>query len=521
MTPGQTLATLVRGLGGVPFGDWRGVTVTGISIDSRVTRPGDLFVALPGERSHGARYAADALARGAVAAVLPPHAVPPDGVPGLLHVDAHDLLWRAAARLYRSPARRLRVHGVTGSNGKTTTSLILAHLLRASGRRVASWTTTIVEGAGPAFRPKWTTPPAHELQRFLRAGVDEGATDAVLEVSSHAVAQRRVGGIRFATGIATNLSPDHLDFHGTFEEYAAAKRRFIENLPGPSLAILNGEDPRVREFARSASARVVLFGFGDGCHVRPADLTWDDRGARLVIEARLPGRKGAAAAGEVRRVVRARLPLLGLHNVSNGLAAVAAALWEGVEPDVIERALPDLPPPPRRLESESVGPFTIVNDVAMNDASYATVLATVAGLRPEQVVVVHAIRGRRGPEINARIGRVLAEWNRRLDFAPVVVTLSRSRLMKFPLDYQVGDDELAAYQEAASRGGLASVVHDELEDAIADACERLRPGGLLLLLGTFGMDDGPPLAVRLLKRRLGLPEDRPRPGYLKQEDLRA
>lgn len=520
MTPVADLGELLRGLGGIPFGSWRGVVVSGISTDSRVTRPGDLFVALPGERSHGSRYAADAIARGAVAAVLPPQAVPPDGAPGLLHVGPHDLLWRAAERLYRFPARHLRVHGVTGSNGKTTTALILAHLLRASGRNVASWTTAIVEGAGQAFRPKWTTPPAHELQRFLRAGVDLGATDAVLEVSSHAVAQGRVGGIRFATGIATNLSPDHLDFHETFEEYAATKRRFIESLAGASLAVLNGEDPRVRDFARSASARVLLFGFSDGCDVHPLDVAWEGQEAGIVIEARVPRRVGASGPATV-MVLRVRLPLMGRHNVSNCLAAVAAALWAGVEPQVIERALPGLPPPPRRLEAETVGPFMIINDVAMNEASYATVLSTVFGLGPGHVVVVHAIRGHRGPDVNARIGRVLAEWNGRLGFAPVVVTLSRSRLMNFPLDYQVKDDELAAFQEAAGQGGLPSVVHVELEDAIRDACERLQPGGLLLLLGTFGMDDGPALAVRILREKLGLAEDRPRPGYLQQEDLRG
>ncbi len=143
----------------------------------------------------------------------------------------------------------------------------------------------------------------------------------------------------------------------------------------------------------------------------------------------------------------------------------------------------------------------------MNEASYHAVLRTVRDLRPEQVVVVCALRGNRGPQVNARIARILAHWQQELRYAPLIVSESRSDLREYAVDYEVRSEEIAAFSEAANMGGLRLSRHEELPSAIEEAVGRLRPGGVLLLLGTFGMDRGPAIARQLLRQKLGLPEE--------------
>ena len=499
MNPNVPLGTLLEGLGGRPSGAWEGRRVRGIATDSRRVEAGDLFVALGGEHTHGARFIQEALHRGAVGVVSDPSATALlEGVPGLLHNDPLSILPRLALRLYGDPASHLTIHGVTGTNGKTTTALLIATILEASGIKVAHWTTTDVSSGGRHFRPKWTTPHAHDIQRFFYEAHHEGAEHAVLEVSSHGVAQGRITGIPFATGVVTNVTPDHLDFHGDFAHYVAVKESFVRSLPPTSFAVLNADDPVTRTFARSTRAEVILSGVGPDADVTARDVVLTPTDAHFKVVVRRDGL--GAPAGSAFPV---RLPLVGRHNISNALMAFAASLSAGADPHEASRALATTPPPPRRLERQTIGPYTILNDVAMNEASYDTVLATVAELGFRSHVIVHAVRGQRGTDVNARIVRILARWDETLHFAPLITSLSRDTLAASPVDQTVGDDELEAVLSEAERCHLAVHLHDELREAITEAVSRLEPGGLLVLLGTFGMDDGPAMAAEALARRLG------------------
>ncbi len=495
---------------GKPFGNVQDVRVRGFSIDSRRTHPGDLFVALPGGVTHGARYAAEALARGAAALVLPPDAEAPEGAAGFWHQEPYSALAQAALRFYMDPGQRMTLVGVTGTNGKTTTALLVAHLLETAGRNCAYWTTTLVRLPDVSFRPQWTTPPAHEMQRFLRVALDRGHQHAVLEVSSHAVRQERIAGLNFAAGIATNFSPDHLDFHPSVEDYYDAKRSFIRNLPPGAAAVLSRDDPQVFAMGQGVRADVVSFGVAPGADVCLRDL----RQQQGRLEGRLElcsGRLGHAGSYDF------ELPMPGRHNGLNAAAAFAAALKLGIAADAAADAFKTFKAPPRRLEWQAVGPYIIYNDVAMNEASYHAVLRSVRDLRPEQVVVVCALRGNRGAAVNARIARILAAWQPELRFAPLIVSESRSDLREYAVDYTVRPEEIVAFSEEALMGGLRLSRHEELPSAIAEAVERLRPGGVLLLLGTFGMDRGPAIAKELLRQRVGLPAE-PKQGYLEPHE---
>ena len=495
---------------GTPFGLWQDVRVRGLSTDSRRTSPGDLFVGLPGGLTHGGLYAAQALSCGAAAVVLPPGLEPPPGAVGLWHERPFTLLAEAALRFYRQPARSMTVVGVTGTNGKTTTALLVAHLLAAAGNRCAYWTTTLVRLPHVNFRPQWTTPPAHELQRFLASALERGHDHAVLEVSSHAVRQERVRGVAFRAGVATNFSPDHLDYHGSVEDYYEAKRDFIRGLPAGAAAVLSADDPRIFAMGAGVRADVVSFGEDVRADVRLRELSQQDgelTGSLLVQ------RRDLASAGPF----PFRLPMPGRHNGMNAAAAFAVAVHLGIPPEEAAAAFRSFTAPPRRLERQDVGPYVIYNDVAMNEASYHAVLRTIRDLGPRQVVVVCALRGNRGAEVNARIASILAGWEPQLGYAPLIVSESRSDLREYAVDYQVRADEIAAFSEAARQGGLALSRHLELPSAIEEAVGRLAEGGVLLLLGTFGMDRGPAIARALLSKRLGLPDER-KGGYLEPHE---
>ena len=507
---GASLPDLLDLRAAEPFGDWTAVRVFGLSTDSRRVHPGDLFFGLPGGSREGARYALDALRRGAAAFVLPLGAAVPPRSCGIRHPDPFQALACAARRFYQDPGAQLEVVGVTGTNGKTTTALLTERLLSAGGKPQSLWSTTLVRLPSAAFRPQWTTPPAHELQRFLRAAADQGTQGVVMEVSSHGVVQQRIAGVHFAVGIATNFSPDHLDFHGTVEAYFDAKRAFIQGLGAGAAAILNADDPRVLAMGEGAEAEVFTYGEAPSADVRLSAVRPGDGVLEGVLSLR-GGRLGPEGDYPF------RLPMAGRHNAYNAAAAFAAAVRLGVPAALAAQEIKTFEPPPRRLEREAVGPYVIYNDVAMNEASYDAVLGTLAEDAPGGLVVVHALRGNRGTLVNARIAEIFARWDRRLRFAPLIVSESRSDLGEDDVDRAVRPAERDAFVAAAARGGLRISLHVELDAAIEEAALRLSPGGTLLLLGTFGMDRGPAKARAVLRRRLGLAAKEER-DYLVPED---
>lgn len=496
------LGALFQGVEGERHGRFDAQRVRALVTDSRRVRAGSVFFALAGTNGHGLHHVEDAIGRGALALVAPcaPTAALRAGLPTLVVENPRSLLAPLAARLYGRPADRLMLFGVTGTNGKTTTALMTAAALARADVPTAYWTTTEVRVGDIAFRPFWTTPPPPDLERFLAACVDVGASRAVLEVSSHAVALGRIEGLRFAVGAATNLSPDHLDFHGTVEAYAAAKRRFIQDLDADAVAVLNGDDPVVSAFGQGARARVVRVGWEHGADLR---LTaFEDRREGFSVHVEI-GPEELRPGGE--RAIRLDLPVMGRHNAMNAVVALAAVLAQGLDATAALAALARFTPPLRRLERRDVGPYTIVNDVAMNEASFETVLAWAAASGHEQVVTVYALRGHRGAAVTAAIGRVFVRHVADLDLHPLHVSLSRSEMADLEVDQQVRDLELDAFLAVLAEAGVAAEVGLSLGATIDRAVARLDPGGLLLLLGTFGMDDGPRLAEAALCRRLGLP----------------
>ena len=459
---------------------------------SAQVEPGDLFVAIPGRRHDGAAFVGEAVRRGAriVVAQRGPAGPPPPGVTWLQVPCARAALSRLAANRYGHPSRRLAVVGVTGTNGKTTTTLLLHHLLTAAGVPAGLIGSLEVRTGLRRWPGDLTTPDPLHLHRYLREMVDAGCRVAVMEVSSQGVDQGRVDDVAFDLGVVTNLAPlEHLEYHPTYEHYAAAKGRFVAMVP-PGGGVLMHEGEAALRLGPYARAPVVLFGRGPECPLRLAGEHLDELAPlwtnRLHLQVPLDW-----PAGPNTPVQDAWLgtQLLGPHHAMNVVAAVGAARWLGLGLDVVAAALPAFPAPRRRTQVLMRHPITVIDDTAGRPDSLAACFTVAARIPHRRMAAVYAVRGGRGEAINYANGLQLAREARRFG-AALVVTASAGDTS--PRD-TVRPAEWEACLAGIAAGGLEPpqvTAFARLGDAVAAAVARLAAGDLLLLLGAQGMDAG-------------------------------
>ena len=372
--------------------------VSGIAYDSRRAAPGSVFVALRGQQADGAAFAPQAVARGAVLVVA--ETPPPAGssAPWIVVNDARLALALLADRFFGHPSGELSLVGITGTNGKTTTAYLLRSIFEAAGQR-CGLLGTVTYGIGREERSATrTTPEAPDLQAMLREMVDRGCSAAAMEVSSHALAQRRVDGTRFAAGVFTNLTRDHLDFHGDMETYAAAKRRLFELLPPGAPAIVNADDPRGASLA--ANRRALTYAVHRAADVTPAALSLSLEG--LEFDATTP-------AG----TLRLRSRLVGQPNVYNILAAAATGVALELPLEAIEQGVAALAGVPGRFELVSAGDEDVaaVVDYAHTDDALKNLLETARSLAPRRVITVFGCGGDRDRTKRPLMGAVASRMS--------------------------------------------------------------------------------------------------------------
>jgi UDP-N-acetylmuramoyl-L-alanyl-D-glutamate--2,6-diaminopimelate ligase len=376
--------------------------VAGVQCDSRRLRPGELFVAVRGTDDDGLRYVPGAVSRGAAAVVA--ETPPPAGAGPWIQVrDARRAAARLACAFHGHPSRHLAVHGVTGTNGKTTVCWLTHDMLRAGGRRPGMLTTVLVAYGDREIKASRTTPDACELQALFASMRGAGCDSVTMEVSSHAIDQQRIGGIRFASMAFTNLSRDHLDYHHDLETYFRAKERAFVQLaaenPGAP-AVLNTDDAYGRRLIESLPARglsVVTYGFDPSAEVRAADVRPSAEGTLFTL---------VAPAG--RAAVRARL--LGRYNVANMLCAAAVALRAGVPFERVAGVIEASEPRWGRLEVVPVPlPVTVFVDYAHTDDALDKALAALREITRGRLIAVFGCGGNRDRTKRPVMGRVAAQ----------------------------------------------------------------------------------------------------------------
>jgi len=454
------LAQLVARLPGAETSGDADLEITAVSHDSRRSGPGALFVGIRGLVTDGNDFVEAARKKGAVAICSEE---PPRGEGTWVRVgNAREALALCSAAVLGDPARSLDLVGVTGTNGKTTTTYLIDSALRAAGESVGLIGTVEYRVGNRIAEAVRTTPESSDLQALLREMADASCRRAVLEVSSHSLALQRVHGLEFKVAVFTNLTRDHLDFHGDMDGYFAAKRTLFEKLLRPDgHAILNLDDDRAAELRRVSRGRVWTYSLEDP----KADLFAED--LRLGLDrTRLRARTPAG-------VLELESALVGRFNVQNLLAALGAGLALGLPADAVQRGLATLQGVPGRMEKVALGQdFTVLVDYAHTDDALKNLLETVRGLGPRRVITVFGCGGDRDRSKRPLMGAVAAR------LSDVVILTSDNPRSEPP----------EAILDEIRRGIPASRAQDTLvipdrRDAIARALEMGREGVCVVIAG--------------------------------------
>ena len=449
------------------------IEISSLAYDSRQVQPGGLFLAVPGEHTDGRRFLTDAARHGARAALGPRYegATPP--LPYIEVADIRAALADLACTFYGNPAQRLCTIGVTGTDGKTTTCNLVSTILDTAGKRNGLMTTANFKISGQEWEnaTRQSTLEAPDIQQFLRRLLDEGATHAVIESTSHGLELQRVRGCAFDIGVVTNITHEHLDFHKTIENYRRAKARLFEMLDPARdkglnvtpTAILNQDDVSYEILKPYCRVPILSYGIDTPAQVRAIDLHLGANGTSF--RAILPD-------GEIRITTH----LVGRFNVSNCLAAIATAYSLGISPSLIAEALATVQGVTGRMERIDEGqPFTVIVDYAHTPDSLEKVLHILRPLTSGKLMVVFGSAGERDRQKRPIMGRIAAQLS---DF--FVITDEDPRQ----------EDRLRILQEIAD--GARAIGKREGEDflliadrrmAIAAAFARARAGDTVLLAG--------------------------------------
>ncbi len=432
------------------------VSVSDVTQDSRSVKAGDLFLAWRGSEWDAHDFVVPAARAGAVAAVVERH-VPEAPIPQLQVSDGRRAAALAADRVLGLPWQNLFTVGVTGTNGKTTTTLITRHLLADAGPTAAIGTLGLVEPGG-TVRPGTqglTTPGPVQLSRWLRGLVEEGVESVALEASSHALAQKRLDGMRFDATVFTNLSQDHLDYHPNMASYLSAKSHLLDLAKEDGLAVVNVDDRSWRSLPLEG-CRTLTYGMQAVADLRAEGIVPEVDGTRFRITL-------ADQGADV------YLPLLGRFNVENSLAAAGAGTEAGMGIEAIAARLESVPQVPGRLEIVARDPFAILIDFAHTADALGRVLATLRILVPGRLIAVFGAGGDRDRGKRPEMGAAVAQG---ADLAVVTSDNPRTEDPESIIDDIVVGMAAARYQR-----------HVDRREAIRMALAEARPGDVVLLAG--------------------------------------
>jgi UDP-N-acetylmuramoyl-L-alanyl-D-glutamate--2,6-diaminopimelate ligase len=367
--------------------------ITGVQEDSRLVEQGDLFIARPGAKTDGAKFIADAQSRGA-RAVIASRLIEGSPLPQIV-CDDLSAASRLSNLLFDEPSKKVKVLGITGTNGKTTTTYLIRHMLRKIGMQCGLIGTVEIDDGKSRREAQMTTPGACEIARLLREMRDCGCGACAIETSSHALDQHRVSGVRFAAAAFTNLTGDHLDYHKTMESYANAKAKLFEILGEDAVACVNVDDTSSARMIRDTKARVIGWGFASGADYRATDIAITSNGSNFVL---------CTPDGKA----EIRMQLVGRHNIHNALcAATVVGETFGLSVHQIAAGLADAQGAPGRLQPVRAGQqFAVLVDYAHTDDALQNVLQALRPLTRGKLRVLFGCGGDRDRTKRPRMARV-------------------------------------------------------------------------------------------------------------------
>jgi UDP-N-acetylmuramoyl-L-alanyl-D-glutamate--2,6-diaminopimelate ligase len=434
-----------------------------IAYDSRQVSPGSLFVAVPGLKTDGHLYIAEAIQAGAAAVVAQQDVkgIPP-GIALVKAPDSRAVLAQLAARFYGEPSRDVKVVGVTGTNGKTTTTHLIKAIYEEAGWPTAIMGTLYAQAGDYMAEMGHTTPEALEIESFIALCRDQGIKAVAMEVSSHALSQHRVDRIQFHAAVFTNLTQDHLDYHENMENYLMAKLQLFGLVAdtADNFCVINHDDPQAAEFVANSPGRAYTYGVQAGAQVRAEDIEISLKGTRFRVNCQ--GRN-----------FKVEMRLIGMFSVYNALAAIAVALAEGIAPETIIRGLAKVEGIPGRFEKVcSSHDFSVVVDYAHTPDGLENILQTGRELTENRLITVFGCGGDRDRGKRPLMGEIAARYS---DFCVVTSDNPRS---------EEPEDIIAEIVP-----GLEKVPHSryaiiaDRSEAIRQAIHLARPGDLVIIAG--------------------------------------
>ena len=466
LTPAPTtLRELAAALGASRVNGDANVAVSGVRQDSRGVMPGELFAVRPGVKTTGWKFVSEAIARGAVAVMAEDDLSPGRlGVPVLVVRNVRAAIARASAIVYGDPTRSLEVVGITGTNGKTTTSYLVCRALEATGARPGLIGTIGYRFEDWSEKAAHTTPESDDVARIAKTMLERGASHLVMEVSSHALAQARVDAVHFRAAAFTNLTQDHLEFHGSMAAYGEAKARLFVEL-APEVSIVNVDDPFGRDLARRGQGPLVTVSavVGTDADVVPVSAELDFRSTRASV--RTP-----------RGSVLLSSKLIGAHNLSNMLMALGVSCALGLDLEKAAAAFSDAAVPGRLERCDGPGDdLVVLVDYAHTPDALDRVLSALVKLRPPEsaasrLICVFGCGGDRDPTKRAPMARAVARW------ADIVVVTNDNPRTEDP-------DAIVQAILPGLEGTRAVVVELDRARAIADAIQGARSGDVVLIAG--------------------------------------
>jgi UDP-N-acetylmuramoyl-L-alanyl-D-glutamate--2,6-diaminopimelate ligase len=436
------------------------VEIHGICEDSRLAQRGDLFIARTGTKTEGVKFVGQAVERGA-AALVTAAKIPDCAVPQVIVPYSAPLIGAIAQIFYNHPSREMRVVGITGTNGKTTTAYLIRHILNKINLRCGMIGTVETDDGKDRREATLTTPGAIDIAKLLAAMRDNGCRGCAMEVSSHALHQGRVGYVRFAGAAFTNLTRDHLDYHGTMKQYAAAKALLFQMLDENAVAVVNADDPWSDRMVAGCEGRTVQFGFHPTADYRAGDLAITSQGSRFMLHT--PDGSEEVTMG-----------LIGRHNMANALTA-AALVGEVFHLSVhqIAGALRDAPGAPGRLQALRAGqPFAVLVDYAHTHDALKKVLTALRPLTRGKLRVLFGCGGDRDRKKRPLMARAAER------FADAVYVTSDNPRSEDPIE--IIEQILAGFQHRRQK---PPIVETDRRAAITKILEDARPGDVVLLAG--------------------------------------
>lgn len=470
------------------------IGIKGVTCDSRKIKRGYAFVAIKGEEKDGNDFIDEAIGKGA-SIIFTENDIVRENVLIKKVENARQTLGNLCNAFYDYPSEKLKIIGVTGTNGKTTTTHLIYHMLKSYGISTGLIGTLNIKINDKEYKTKLTTPDAEVIYAYLNKMVEEKVEAVVMEVSSHGLKNDRVWGIKYDIAVHTNIERDHMNFHKTLEDYIASKKKLFDYLPQGKVAVINLDDNHgIRLLDNNNHILVVTYGLSAKSTITASSIDTDfTTSFTFCLQRGLTTMAGVDIEAFEYPI---NINLLGKHNIYNTLAAVTCGLIMDVPIDHMAKSIKSFTGVPRRMEIIYKGEYTIIDDFSHNPASYESVFESVQSMQYRNLYIVNAIRGSRGIDINYEIAEILKQWHPILKIKDMIITASS--------DYTESKDavnkkERDIFIEVLSRNNISFKYQDKLRDSIKKAISMLEKGDLLMLLGAQGMDHGAEVCMNIIK----------------------